>query len=358
MKEQKKIGLLTFHCAQNYGAVLQCYATVCFLKKHNYDIETIDYQNQALKQRYKKQNFSFYFNPKNIYRSFKYNSHFVPNKTFGEFVKKNLNLSNQKYDELNIFIANNVYTTFIVGSDQVWNMSLNGDDNNYFLNFVKEEKQKIGLSVSCGGKAKLFNKALISSLSTFKSISIRENDDFLELKKQLPSSFNIQNTLDPVFLLSKDEWLEIEECPHEQNEPYIFIYMVFEDKELIRYVKKHYKSQKILYVNQGKINVPGVKNLRNVSPQRFISLINNADIVFTNSFHGLAFSLIFNKKFGVKLLEKNTTINNRVISLLDLIEGKDHLIEPKNKEICVDSIDNRYESEKNKLINYLLNSLE
>ena len=352
-KETNKIGILTFHSAQNYGAALQCYSTIRFLSKNGLNVETIDYKNKALIERYKKVSFKYFFNPKNIYRIFKYNSLFVNNPSFYEFQKKYLNLSVKKYDERNIIDIDSTYSSVVVGSDQVWNLSCNGDDINYFLPFYN--KNKIGLSISCGGKTSLFSEDIKHLVSTFNSLSIRESDDYEIIKNTLkPDTIH---AFDPVFLLTKDEWEELTDKNYNHKKDYVLVYMVFEDKSLLKYVKKQYHGTKtdVLYINAGPLKIPGVKNLRNVSPNQFLTLFLNAKAIYTNSFHGLAFSLILEKDFAVKKLSKNVSINNRIISLLESTGYSDHLI--GSESYTIEYKKQNLNDHINKLQNYLLNSL-
>ena len=353
----KKIGLLTFHCAHNYGAVLQCYSTFRFLEKQGYEPEVINYRNSAIVERYKQKRISFFLNPKNIYRVFKYNSPVVYNHSFETFQERRLSLSKES-TEKNIHEFDFPYSSIIVGSDQVWNMSCNGGDTNYFLGFVDKQINKIGLSVSCGGRTDLLlkNKDILSALHDFSSISIREADDCEVLRKQIRKP-KLSTTIDPVFLLSKDDWMPLlDDSISKKFENFVFVYMVSEDKDLIRFAKEKHPDRTIVYLNLGLINIRGVNNIRKVSPEQFLSLINNADVVYTNSYHGLAFSIIFGKKFGVKLLNKNKTINNRVLNLLELLSGKSHLID------CLDfdsggplsGLETRIES----LSNFILNAID
>lgn len=353
----KKIGLLTFHNAHNYGAVLQCYSTLRFLISNNFQVETINYRNAVLSKRYAKKNFLFFLNPKNIYRILKYNTPVLFNSTFERFQKEHLHLS-EKLNEITFNNISEMYDSILVGSDQVWNLACNGNDLNYFLTFSNPSVKKIALSASCGGRVDLIikNKRAIEAIKQFSCISIRESDDCALLNRCL-CNFNLVTMVDPVFLLDKDEWSVISDSSvSKKYNNYVFVYMISEDKELIKLAKKTHPTKTIVYLNMGLINFPGVKNIRNVSPEQFLGLIKNADFVYTNSFHGLCFSIIFNKLFGIKLLNKNTSINNRIKNLLDVTGNNNYIIEDglilSNKSL--------YKKMKQSIImmkNYILNAV-
>ena len=354
---EKRIGLLTFHSAHNYGAVLQCYSTITFLHEKGFEIETIDYQNKSLAERYKKRSPLYFINPKNLYRIIKYNQQIKTNNTFDDFIQNKLCLSSSKYDEETINNVTNIYSDIIVGSDQVWNYDCNGNDISYFLPFANDNTNSVALSASIGGNINgiISSKETIDCLKRFSKISVREDDDCKQLGKLLGKP--IENTLDPVFLLEKNQWklLQDESISSKYND-YILVYTIVEDKELLSFIQKNYPSYKVLYINQGYIKRTNVVNLTNVNPQQFLGLIMNAKMVFTNSFHGIAFSLIFEKEFGVALLKYNERINNRISSLLEKANALDHILSNSLKTNAVKS--EVLDAEKDNLKKYLLSAIK
>ena len=107
----------------------------------------------------------------------------------------------------------------------------------------------------------------------------------------------IEIVCDPVFLLSQDDWLEL---AYKVEKKYIFVYILERNDEVIKIAKKisdKLKLDVILLCDGGKLNQKIGTYLKTADPKDFISLLTNAEFVITNSFHGTAFSVLFNKKF-------------------------------------------------------------
>ena len=136
-----KIGILTFHRALNYGAVLQCYALKKTLQKCNVSVEVIDYRNKFIEKFYS----PFYIEKFNIrkigYMFYSFYSKCKRNIIFKQFRRDYLSLSNRTYNQNNISDADYEYNAIIVGSDQVWNFNLSDRDETYLLDFVNTARR-------------------------------------------------------------------------------------------------------------------------------------------------------------------------------------------------------------------------
>ncbi|WP_455950726.1 polysaccharide pyruvyl transferase family protein [Eubacterium sp.] len=301
---KKKVGVLTFHGADNLGAVLQAYA-LCKYITDNLDAETeiVDYScDEVEKTRYandcngiKKIPLIFYYK--------------IKRKGFDKFRNKFLPLSNKKYVRNDIESCNLLYSTFITGSDQVWNIECSGDDTTYFLDFVEPGKNKIAYAASIGSidfkeeKVKEINKLL----KDFKAISVRESSSIQKLKlaDQTPI------LPDPVFLLDKCQWKDII-TKRIKKKKYVLVYLIQEDVNVVRVAREYANKHDYDII----INKKSIDFILNNSPECFLSWIDNAEAVFTNSFHGTAFSIIFNKMLGADIVLKNGGVNNRIRELL------------------------------------------
>lgn len=298
-----KIGLLTFHSAHNYGAVLQAYATQEKVKELGFDIEVIDYNPDYLvKQKVFpiSSNNSVIINLKIIVEGLLT----FPQKInringFNKFVKEKINLSKTEYKSIP-FTENTDYDHYIMGSDQVWNCKLTkGFDPLYLGNFkTKPSAKKISYAASMSyfSLSSAEKIEFASLIQNFNDISVREQEvhDFLK------TNFNQESTvvLDPTLLLDAKAWSTIAVNPN-RSKKYILVYSIDLRNEAVRMATKIAKE-----INAEVIEL-AVSVDRNVSknpfqtasPEEYVGLFKHAAFVVTSSFHGTAFSVIFNKPF-------------------------------------------------------------
>ena len=222
---KKRIGILTFHTAINYGAVLQAYALQKYLNEQGYDCEVIDYQCKKINDNYKILKIKSKNLKKIIISFLKAPLLFLQRKKFKKFVINNIRLSNQKYYPYNITSSNKYYDCFITGSDQVWNLSLTNNDMSYFLDFAT--KKRISYAASNGTEEiseKDFKK-VSNYLQKFSAISVREKGLQNSLMNKI--SISIIKVLDPVFLLDVESWNNL--LPNFNcKEKYILAYIIHE----------------------------------------------------------------------------------------------------------------------------------
>lgn len=322
----KRIGIITFHRAINYGAVLQTvglYQTLKNMKKSSgIEIEIIDYRNAFIEKMYS----PFYSYNDSLIKSLVkvplyFGLKFSKKRKFMDFIKENVILS-KKYTQMNINDAETEYDIIITGSDQVWNDRCAEFDAVYFLNFVKESFKKNSYAASLGMKKipQELEKEYKERLQDFNNLSVREESANVKLT-QLLERKDIQTVLDPTLICDEMMWKKMASELFAQ-EKYILLYMVNSPIELLEFAKK--LSQKTgypIYFISDKLfsRHKALNYLSNVSPQEFLGLIKNAEYVVTNSFHGTAFSIIFEKNFYVEL-NTNMGINNRAKELLELTD--------------------------------------
>ena len=197
------------------------------------------------------------------------------------------------------------YSAVITGSDQLWSPA--GLPTNYYnLMFVPDDTLKISIASSFGVKEIPWyqKKRTIQYLNRIEYISMRENRGS-EIVKELTGR-DVPTILDPVFFLSKNEWLERIPNKREINEPYIFAYFLGATQEYRNAVKKlaHDKGMKVVALRHMDQYVEEDENFGDfapydVSPERFLNLLRNAEYVCTDSFHGTAFSILNEKQFVV-----------------------------------------------------------
>ncbi|MBQ4799513.1 polysaccharide pyruvyl transferase family protein [Pseudoalteromonas sp. MMG006] len=315
----KKIGIITYHCVDNYGAVLQAYSLQDTVKKiSNLDVDIVDYRPIEITK-----NYSFSIIPKNksviklISNLLSYPFKKQKNAKFKSFLSNHIKLSDNYYEGIW-----EEYDVLIAGSDQVWNPGITRLAP-YYLNLPKSLAKKVSYAASIG-KDNL-NESELSYLSTAISlvdnVSVREESAVPIVAKALPNK-SVTQVLDPVFLKPAEQWLEI--LPKTKRfSNYILIYIMEYNEELFKLAKKLSKQEnkKIIIVSPNaniktvlkSLKLPG-KVLYTQGPIEFLDLIVNADYICTNSFHGTAFSIIFEKKF---ITVAHGSRNTRLESILD-----------------------------------------
>ena len=232
----KKIGILTFHNAINYGAVLQAYALQEFLSS-TYDTDIVDYHCKYMESN-EKQDLSL---KKMIHNVVFFRQEMAlrkKRKKFLEFKKKYFKLS-VPYSKDNINKAIDCYDKFIAGSDQVWNTRITGDDFTYFLPFASKP-QKYSYAASFGGTSidEKFIDSIKIYLSDFSSILVRETSG-KKLLEDLKINKKIDVVLDPVFLFNSNEWIQkLELNRKEQGEDYILFFKIEETNYAMSFAKQ------------------------------------------------------------------------------------------------------------------------
>ncbi len=328
------VGILTFHRAANYGAVLQSYALQKTLDSIGVQNEVIDYRCEHIEKHY---------SPKPSV-SIRHTKHFLKavsqapqkakiRKTFNCFLNDYMTMSAAFSKE---DLPQNVdkYNTIICGSDQVWNPLSTNSDSTYFLDFVSDNTRKMSYAASIGisdwyERLSEDNK---KNLKSFDAVSIREPDS-LELVKKVYDSEILIN-VDPTVLIEKEEWNEIADASNLNHSKYIFVYVMQPSNELYEVAKKLAKEKglKIYSISATEKKCKIGKNVKGASVNDFLWFIKNASYVVTNSFHGLIFSMIFEKEFFWNYQQGKSMSNNR-LDMLSKQYGIDIRCFSENKKL-------------------------
>lgn len=330
----KRIGILTYHNAINYGAVFQAFALQQYLLNMGYDAYIIDYKNISVEQQYRLKPLWI---SKDMVRNIKWNiekSVYLPAK------KKNFRMWQRKFRLLTVTdkdslreIANNL-DKVIVGSDQVWKLKAHDYDATYFLDFADEDK-RISYAASFGAsKLDDYEKQFISKyLNRIPCISVREESG-VELVEELTGR-KAEHVLDPVLLMDKEFWIsnmseKKMRCP---SKDYIFVYQLGTGDYLPKFAQKIADEMdlKIIYVSDDLLTMLnygfGAENKSSVDPSGFLYLLYNAKLVCTNSFHATALSLILHKDFYTIIKgNENDLWNTRMYSLLKSFDLEARLV--------------------------------
>ena len=226
-----RIGILTFHCAHNYGAVLQCYAMQEFLRSKGHDVEVINYRPNYLLNPYKTFNVNRFLSKKpiRILKGLIIEFLLFPVRLkrffgFEKFINGRLSLS-EKVTRSSISPN---YDIYIVGSDQIWNPKITqGFDSVYFADFpfLKSAKKYISYAASMEAKALSDEQAAFfkKNLSNFDSLSVRE--DALKQILQPLTCKPISQVLDPVLMAPPQIWDRFS-SDKKDVEKYVVVYQV------------------------------------------------------------------------------------------------------------------------------------
>lgn len=330
-----KVGILTYHRTLNYGACLQAVATRVVLQKMGHDVYYVDYWPKYHQDKYSL--FSFhqmcsrgakkaFLYVKDLLKKYPQKKERIKNfkKFFSVYIDPFCRPMTESFDAV------------IYGSDQIWRKqsSLNAYNPVYFGKNEIDAKKHIAYAASMGilPQNEEDLKTVKEYLANLTKISVREENLMFLLKDNgFP---NVTKTLDPTLLLDKNDWNKViaTEDGNLSQERYVLFYDLlygsFENKEIENFAKNKGLSIKVISGYARSSTSPNVYSTS--APQMFLSLIKNAEFVFTSSFHGLVFSIIYNKDFYASFRENE----DRAKSLLDSLDLEEKLLKPKQIIPC------------------------
>lgn len=316
----KKLGICVCYQHRNYGSQLQSYATTVELKRRGIDFEIIRYKKKITPALLLK-SLPRLFNPVFIndrvlvryqkklkllmHPQLKQNNN-IRNSCLAKFSKEHFtSLSPMYYGYDELCKAAEKYDAVMVGSDQLWAPS--GITSNFYnLMFAPDEKTKISYAASFGVSQieKKYHNLYNQFLSRMDFISVRENSG-----KKLVESLSDKSAevvVDPVLLLDKEDWDR--EIPDKRlyDKPYIFAYFLGKSPEYRNAVTKFARKKGLKIVTSHHMDSYNKADESfgdyapfDIGPAEFVNLISNAEYVFTDSFHGSVFSMLYKKKFLV-----------------------------------------------------------
>lgn len=344
------VGILTFHRAHNYGAMLQAWALRTHLQKCGYQAEIIDYRCKEIENSYKfipwqiipvYNQFKTPDDPKRGVKMYlKVWKDIIPTlfiwwrrwANFNLFIIKQLHLwgkglSYDKMEGIN-------YDAVICGSDQIWATQ----DPAYYAAF-KTNAKKIAYAPSMGNR--VFSPEIHSTIYKwmhgFSDLSVREPS----MIPYLEGAFGVTPkavTLDPTLLLYGNDYDLLLPAVKRVKKAYIFCYCVVEDDNMVE-LAKTLATQKgyALYVLRSWKRKDVTEQIQDAysGPQQFLAYIKNAEFVVTNSFHGTVFSILYHKLF-YSVYEEG--MNNRIEDLLNSLNLQERHIRNSlpDQEISID----------------------
>lgn len=311
------IGVCIKYFHENYGGMLQAYATISMLEKRGVRYELVQYEKKRtlvgmIKSMPRLLNgvllndkYEAFLKRQGLkkYPEFARNDE-IRNKAFKKFKEEHFTKLSPVFKGYGALCEGaRRYSAIVTGSDQLWSPA--GLPTNYYnLQFVPDDIRKISYASSFGVKEIPWyqKKRTISFLNRIEFISMRENRGS-EIVKELTGR-EVPVILDPVFMFDEQGWKELLPVDKEIDEPYILAYFLGDTVEYRSAVKKAAKELgcKIVALRHLDQYVPEDENfgdiaLYDVGPDRFLNLLRGAEYVCTDSFHGSCFSIIHKKNF-------------------------------------------------------------
>ena len=368
-----KIGLITFHFAYNYGAVLQAWAMQTYLESFGHEVQIIDYRPLYHTERYGVTR-SLSVTARNLYRMYPkqiiriargiigtlienillYSTRKKKRDIFEGFINENLKITQQCHSMKDIENIADYFEILIAGSDQIWNTNLTNQtfDDAYFLQFGNPACKRIVYAASIGETLPVVCVEHIKRLKyRLNAISCREVKDSISLQK-----YGLQDMIfcvpDPTILLNSTLYYRLG-IHKDKNFGYVLLYILTPNSLLEQEAEQIAKRGKpVISISPIKINAKGVKINYPISPISFLSMISNADLILTNSFHGTSFSIIFKKKFIVGVHGKR---NERLENLLSIVGLKERLVSTVKELEAINHKPINYKAVTESLNKYRLN---
>lgn len=341
-----KIGILTIHNVNNYGAELQCYALCRKLQNMGYEAEVInflfgihhdhDFTGEkltvpiSLKTKVKVKLLPIV---QDVFCLFHHKNKAERNKRFEEFHANYNKLTKTVYPSVrSLNEANFNYDVLCIGSDQVWNYEKGYSLEPFFACFDKKGTKKISYGSSIG-LSKLSDEAKAvfkKELLEFAYLSVREQQASKLLQDLLNKDVDV--VLDPTLMLNSKEWLEVAKFDMCPKEKYVLVYIVTIKPcdyvlEVARKVAKEHGLKIVRICRDAYPERSGsdVEEIMTAGPSDFVGLFANAEFVVTNSFHGTVFSINFRKPFYSVIKSQHAT-NSRLTSILQKLNLENRLL--------------------------------
>lgn len=333
---KNKLGIITFHSAENYGAFLQVYAMQNVLNKYKnkFDIEVVDYRPDYITDDYKI-NFKIFCENtliKNL-KSLVINSIMLPNKIIKKYkfhqCLKLLKLSKKMYKTEDDFKFSEDYDVIILGSDQIWNPAITmGIDKIYFGQGFKNVKKIIGYAVSLGiiDYSEKDIDLMKKYIPCIDDIGLRESNSIGILENICSRKY--EYVMDPTLLVDNNLWKSF--YKNIRFDKYVLVYQLEQNDKIMEDAYRIAKENNLKIVSFGE---PGLRNfykdkkINSIScagPKEFLGAIKNAEIVLTNSYHGTCFSIIFNTVFFTYAHSKTSS---RMVDLSKILGFEERIID-------------------------------
>lgn len=307
-----KIGILTASRTDNNGTDLQALAMQWLFSQVAGDVELINYSCPKLESR------------RNLFRIRSWKQlpllpiRICNHRKHAALRKRYFQHSSRLYSPNTL--SENPYDLVVVGSDQIWNLAITGNDLSFFLPYSNPQQRKFSYAASLGRTdLRQWESSfhLSSLLKDFQGISVREASGIDALAS---IGIQAQQNLDPLLMIPAEKWLSLSK-PIRKGRPYLFVYAASDPHGLTAFARsfaKKHNLQIVLCDGSSLRPEPGVRVFRCASAEQWLSLLHQASVVVTNSYHCLSFAINFHKPFVLFHLRKNTQSNTRLDHLLQI----------------------------------------
>lgn len=332
----KSIGIITIHKINNYGSVLQAYALQNVCEKMGYHVEIIDYDFPNVYHQnnpYSSVSDSQPNEPKWI-KVFFAKALIRQHRRITSFVQNHQNLSSMVFSSPESLKQNSpLYNIYITGSDQLWSPRHCNGDPAFMLHFVPDNSLKISYAASIGSNEipSELQSLYKELLNRYKHISVRENSGAALINKLIGRDATV--VLDPTLLLNNKEWNQIAAPERQFKKKYILCYFLnytfnafpYVDK-LAAYMQKQ-TGYEIVRVARPPHHMfmPHTHYRVGASPEEFLALVRDAEMVLTTSFHGTAFAVNYGKPVFTVVKDRNAS-DSRQMSLMQNLGLEDQVL--------------------------------
>lgn len=295
-----EIGIITFHRAHNYGAVLQCYALQEVLKGLGYDVCVIDYYQPATENAYKVMSWHalwyYKIHPRDLFRYLrKWPMRIERDKKFAEFRNKFFCLSPACFSNQDVPSMD----CYVIGSDQLWNTRITNGYDSVFLGDFKRPANSRMVTYAVSGNMATLNAFTDEQLNKythlFDTLSLREKNMAESITQRTGLTTRVD--LDPTLLTDRKLW-EHMTTDEFKDKRYVLMYQIRRPIGDVNLLNRKAKQ----LAKQMNCKVIDLTDMTTYSPSQFVSLFKYAQCVITSSFHATVFALIFERPLYSVLL--------------------------------------------------------
>ena len=354
-----KIGILTQHFLLNYGGIIQNFALQQVLMKLGHEPLTFEHDTCYSRTRWFLRTVKYILRTRSfrklpVYPIYKGR---IGNKNFIKFVLKNIKSVPVK-DFTPLLTAQYGIDAYVVGSDQVWRPAFNLGPRlgNMFLNFADDKVKKLSYAASFGCKeweyTKEQEKACSKLARRFDAISVREASAVDLCKNHF--GIDVSLVLDPTLLLNREDYEKVcNDIP--KKDKHIFVYSLVVGESVMSVATKVSEAKGLPIV----VKEAGGKVKKEDTIEDWFAEFRDAEYVVTDSFHGMVFSIIFNKPFYIVMNPSGG--NDRYISLLSQLGLIGRIItdetSPLDMQIDWNAVNERLHNLRQSSLTFLKNNL-
>lgn len=335
-----KVGILTYPNTASLGASLQMYSLYKVLADLDCDVEIINYAPPNLHNRLNQPTVSL---PARIKQRLKNAviAMVIPRAKplFRVFENQMIKMPETPTSSTaDLRELSSRYDRIIVGSDQVWNEKITGHDSNFYLEFCEDDSKKASYAASFGNEdvEEAERNRIAELLSRFSYISVREKQGQSIVRDLIGRTPAL--VLDPTLLITPSE-LRKQIVPYREN-GYVLFYTIKPSPKLRQtaqiFADMH--GLKLVFMNtKVKDRFDRTKHPAfGIGPREFLGLVDGAEYIFTNSFHGVAISVALRKPFYV---EFSSDTNSRLRNIVELLDVKQCIVDDSVLDKCPVEID-------------------